>query len=739
MNLTQTNSNTLINDDQEIVDFGEYFAIVFRHKWFIFFLVSVFVAIAIFIVSGISLVYQSTASIMLQTQQSKITSIQELYGIEKDNTQYYKSQVAILNSRILAKHVVEQLNLAENPDFNPFLNPKASWDDNFKNYLKGTLPVDWLPQKWYEIKQPLAYKDLEKKLIKKYLMQLDISSYKKSQQIDISFESKSPELAASIVMTLISNYIDLGFKDKASQTNMALGWMIERLKSLKINLQQSEEKLVGYRAEANLLDVMGVKSTSIKDIDDISINLRNARRERVQLESMYQQIISSNPSLSLYESIPGVLDNSAVQNAKGNVNQAQAKLIDLSKRYGKKHPKMESAIANYKEAKMNYAQVLKNIISGIEKQYRIAQANEQSLKLDLNGAKNKIRTINQKSYKLRELERDVETNRRLYETFFTRYKEASEGTGPEFASAKVIDAAVVAEYPIKPKKKLIVIVVFVFSLCLGILYAFIAESMDKTFRAPVHIEQKLSQSLMGVLPKIKYSSKDEELFIPFIEDKRSIYAESIRTIRTSLLLSVMDKNKKITMITSSIPDEGKTSIALNLAIAMGQSEKVLLIDADMRKSSLANLLGLETSFGLSSLIENESQIDQTIHRFEKWSVDVLPAGNPSSNSQELLSSKEFVSLLDTLSSMYDRIIIDTPPILAVADSLLISKHVNSLIYVVRAEYTSFSEARYGIDQIKQLNVPLTGIVFNQFDIKKASGYHKSDYYSGYYEDYGYNT
>jgi polysaccharide biosynthesis transport protein len=711
---------------------GEYIAIILKHKWFILFLIISFVSIAYFIVSNMKPVFQSSASILLNTQKSQVTSIQEIYGVDKQNTQYYNTQIDILRSRNMALMVINKMDLFHNPKFNTYLNPEESL---LKKIKKHILPADWIKKS-----SPLTKQQINKLLLKKFQKQLTIKTNTKSQLIEILFESTSAKLTSQVAMSIINNYISQEFNNTRQMNQSAVGWLTEKLNGLKKNLEQSEKKLFDYRKKSNLLDVEGVQTISARKLDDTSRKLSEARKKRIELDVIYQQIRDINiPSIQQYESIPGILDNTTLQRAKETAEQDYSRVIELSKRYGAKHSKMQSALANYKKSRMNHSKVLKNLVRGIEKQYLMAVAYEKTLNQDLYRDKKEIRSINQKSYTLKDLEREVAANKQLYETFLTRFKETSEVSGMKTATAKVIDSAVTPEKPFKPKKLPILLLAFVFSIIIGVVYAFIIEALNKTFQYPAQIEQKLKLPLLGVLPKLHLKKKEKSsLFIPFLSPRHKQYAESLRTIRTGLLLSVMDTDNKITLVTSSVPSEGKTTTALNLAIALGQSEKVLLIDGDLRKPVLAGRCDIQSDFGVTTLVNKESDIENSIHRFEKWNIDILPAGKHHPNPQEIYVTKAFHQLLDQLKNHYDRIIIDSAPVLAVADSLLLSKLADNIVFVVQADGTNELQARSSLDRLKQCNAEITGIILNQFNLKNASTYQGNDYYSGYYSNYEYN-
>ncbi|WP_198263922.1 GumC family protein [sulfur-oxidizing endosymbiont of Gigantopelta aegis] len=573
-----------------------------------------------------------------------------------------------------------------------------------------------------------------------FMGRLEVQEHKKSLFVSITFNAKSPILAAQIATEVANAYIESGFDSNLEMTEKAVGWLTERLSGLKDKLSASEQKLIEYRKQENLLDVQGIQTVSARELDDISSKLIDARRDRSKLQSIYSQIQRAKKGgIEQYESISGILDSPSVQYAKDKLHDAQNSVAELSKRYGPKHPKMKSAQANYNKAKNSYLSLLKSVARGIEGQYRAARSNEDSLKRDMSQSKQEIRTINTKGFKLKELEREVETNRQLYDTFFTRFKETSETSGMQGANARIVDKASVPRVPVKPKKKLIIIIAFVFGIGMGVVLAFLREALNNTIRNPADVELKLNAPLLGVLPmqKLKKTEVDKPL-LAFHHENHSDFSEAIRTIRTGVVLSGLDSEYKIAVVTSSIPNEGKTTVSLNLAMALGQTEKVLLIDADMRKPSIAKACQFESKNGLSTLVAGTADFNDCIQRFEQWNVDILPSGVVPPNPQELLSSKRFAKVLEILSKKYERIIIDSAPTQAVSDALLIARYANEVIYVVKADSTPNALAKAGIDKLKSIDANISGVVLNQLNISKTEKYYAGGYYGGYYSSYGYN-
>jgi succinoglycan biosynthesis transport protein ExoP len=388
--------------------------------------------------------------------------------------------------------------------------------------------------------------------------------------------------------------------------------------------------------------------------------------------------------------------------------QAQFKLSETSKRYGPKHPAYVQTQLELNEADMALRQARKTAMAVARKEFR-----------------------------LQELLREVETNRNLYDTFFTRIKEANQTRQLETANARVVDPAVVSPVPVKPNKKLTMALAFVLSLMLGVLLAFLLDYLDSTFKGAEDVEARLGVPMLGLLPIAKSKKKTDVAQPVFLEEGMQGFAEAMRTVRTGVVLSSIDSPHQVVVVTSSVPSEGKTTTSLNLAIAMGQMEKVLLIDADMRRPSVAKACGIPgASPGLSNLVAGSADMSQTIHHLADGNIDVLTAGLIPPNPLELLSSKRFKEVLAQLSTQYDRIVIDSAPTLAVSDALVLASLANAVIYVIKSDATSFHTARTGIQRLQRVNAPLAGVVLNQVNFSKANKY--GNYY-GYYDYYGYKA
>ncbi|HEY6611281.1 MAG TPA: polysaccharide biosynthesis tyrosine autokinase, partial [Pseudomonas sp.] len=453
-------------------------------------------------------------------------------------------------------------------------------------------------------------------------------------------------------------------------------------------------------------------------------------------QSQYRQVESMRSGgWKKLATIPAVLGHPLIQQFKADEARARAKVDELSKRYGARHPALEAARSDLSAASASLRGQVEQIVAGIERNYQLAVANESSLRASVETNKEQIQKISRKEFQVRELMREVEGNRALYDTFMTRMKEAAATSDLDSANARVVDRAALPTEPVTPQRGLIVAFAGALALMAGIGLSLLLEMLNNTFKSTQDVESKLNLPVLGILPLVKNRLRNQIAHM-FTSDEDKSFSESIRTIRTALVLSGMNGPHRILVVTSSLPGEGKSTVAANLAYAFGQMERVLLIDADLRRPTLAKNFKFPVGTpGLANLIAGTAKTEDCIKSIE--GIDMMCAGAVPPNPLELLSSERFAELIEQLKSSYDRVIIDSPPIQAVSDATILATHADAQIYVIKSESTPIPLAQKGVGQLLQTNSPVTGVVLNQVDVKKAQkhGYH----YGGYYDYYGYTT
>ena len=329
----------------------------------------------------------------------------------------------------------------------------------------------------------------------------------------------------------------------------------------------------------------------------------------------------------------------------------------------------------------------------------------------------------------------------MYEAFFNRVSETSATGDLQTANARVVDPAIKPVVPVKPNKKLIVLLALVVSGMFGVALAFLLDILDSTIKNLDDVERKLDVPMLGLLPLVGKKQDDgdaEQMVRAFVGEGMDGFRESVRTLRTGLTLASMEQPASVILVTSSVPSEGKTTTSTNIAEAFGQMEKTLLIDCDMRRPSVAKKLGLAPNVpGLSNAVAYPDMLDECIQSRPELGIDVVSAGPIPPNPLELLGSKNFRDILDTLRGRYQRIIIDSAPMQAVSDALYLSTLVDGVVYVVKADATKDKLAQDGLGKLDNNNARVLGVVLNQVNIDREAKY--ADSYSGYYDVYGYSS
>jgi capsular exopolysaccharide synthesis family protein len=731
----QEKSATQTDAKEKKFDFRIYWHTINKHKWIILGLTILIGLLTALQTASLPHIYRSTALLLIEFNQGNVISIEEVYGLGSQTQAYYQTQLKILKSRVLAEKLVDRLNLLNSHQAKPTVQQSGS---------------SWLPGVWSPPEKasssPTA-EDRRNAIVEAVMEGLSVKAVRNSQLVAISFESTNPKLAAQVPNALADIYIENDLDAKMAMTNKAAEWLTKRVEGLRKKLSQSEKTLQQYIESHGLVNVAGVKTLATKQIEETAATLVEAHLQLAKVENVYKQVQNlRGKSSSTYESIPAIVNHPLIQNLKQAEMEAARKISELRGRYGKKHQKMVAAQAELDATRKHIATQIQRAIDRITKEYELAQANVKTLEGILETNKKKIQAINRKEYELSVLEREVEINRQLYDLFLTRFKETDASQDVQALQStvgRVVEPAIVATIPYKPQKKRIVIISLILGLIFSTLLAFFLEYLDNTLKNSEDVEQKLGLPLLSALPKLKIPKTDKKKAMwMFLKEPKSQFSESVRTARTGIMLSSLDTQHKVLIVTSSVPNEGKTTFAINQAFALGQMAKTLLIDADMRRPSIAKSLGLsDKAPGLSDLVAGTHHLDECIDQIgeDGGNVDIIPSGVVPPNPLDLLSSERFGEILKELSQKYGYIVIDSAPTMAVSDALVLAKHGSGVLYVVKANATPYQVVREGLKRLRQVKAPVYHIVLNQLDINKPSKYYygyygKNYYYRGYYGD-----
>ncbi len=731
--------NTLISSE-DTIDLRQYWRILMSHKWGILGFSVITTLLTMLVVFNITPVYKGTSTLLIESQQTNVVSIQEVYGLD-GSSEYLLTQFEILKSRNLAKKVILKYNLLNHPAYN---QPETELPEKLRflqEFSLKEMAVEYFPDLFTATDEVDMLSDevILEQMISSFLESLTISPIRKTQLVTISFESTDAQVAANIANAVGDTYIEDNLAAKLALTVKATTWLNKQLKEQRIDLTVAEQRLQKYREQEQIIGIDGGLGMAEREIQLVSSKLVDAKRERLELESLYNQIqeIGRTNSTKL-QLIPSILGHRLVQNLKDIVAEVELRRSEISNRYGRKHPVMKAINSERSRAYRNLNLQIISVARGIENNYKIAVDTVKSLEGNLFRTRDDMQQLSSKEYRLNELQQDVDTKRVLFDQFYTRFSETSATGDLKSANARITDLAARPVLPIKPNKKLIVALAFVASFMFAVTVAFLLESLDNTIKTSLEVETKLHEVMLGILPLLLPDRKQQNpSYTIYRDDPHSNYSESIRSIRTGIILSSLDNPYKIISVTSSVPAEGKTSVSLGLAFALAQVGTVLLIDADMRRPSIHKALALsEARIGLSNLVAQTHEMEECINTYTEGGFDVITCGLIPPNPSELLSSTRFKDLMHGLSNVYDTIILDTAPCQAVSDALVIAPIVDAYIYVVKADTTTSQLACNGLERLEHFHGNIAGVVLNQVDVNKAVKYYGEDY-SGYYDNYGY--
>lgn len=705
----------------------EYWRSITKHKWSILGLALVISLLTALAVSSIRPSFRSTTTLLIDVGKNKVVSIEEVYSGMTGSKEYLQTQVEILKSRELAGKVVAKLALHTSPEFDPRQQEPTYWTKWLSS--AGVTPENWgLGDA--EDNTTSNEAAITKGVIRAVQGRLQVEPVRLSQLIRVSFVAHDPEVAARVANAFADTYIESDLEARYQMTQKASGWLAERLRGLRQKVETSERALQQYRERERIVDAKGLAlSGASKRFEELTKAQIDARQRRVDAEIRYAQIRGSKGN---YDSVNAVISNPTVSKMRDTEAEAEKRLAELGNRYGKEHPRMVSAEAELKGARENTRKAIESVVASITKEYEIVRANETASEKQLAQAKDDIQNMNRKEYQLNVLEREVASNRQLYDMFLGRFKETNATESLQSTVGRVIDPAIPTLTPYKPDKTRAVQIAAVAGLLLGILLALLLERLDNTFKTSADVEKKLGLPMLATLPIVTGKFKPERLFT---ENPQSVFSEGIRTARTGILLSAIDVPHKSLVVTSSVPGEGKTTFAMNLALAFAQTRRVVLVDADMRRPSIGKAFGkVATAPGLSNLVSGTSPAQDCVFRVDETGLYVVPAGVIPPNPLELLLSKRFEDAMQKLMGMFDMVIFDSPPVQLVSDALVIARHTSGLVYVVKADDVPYQVARNGIKRVRQGQANVVGVVLNQLDFKRADRYYGE--YTGYAK-YGY--
>ncbi len=719
----------------------EYLRVLFKNKWIVVgSLVLVMGVVAISTLRSAP-IYEAVGSIAINKMDPVTFNLKD----SSSSVDYYDptdldTEVRILKSDLLALQVIRQLSLDKQPEFE----------------VKGKTSPTPL-ELTADAMQPDSAKTSA--VLATFKGNLQVALVPNTRIIEVRYRSPDKNIAARVVNTLANTYVEQNFKTRFESTMQASDWLSKQLVDLQIKVETSQEKLVKYQKEHEILGIDEKQNITTAKLDELNRELTTAESARMEKESIYHLVqTGDSDSIAAAANVDGAARGSSANSAlleKLREQQADLKIqvAQLSTQFGPSYPKLAQLNSQLKEVDAEIQTEIRKVAARLRGDYLAAMQRESMLRTALEQQKQEANKLNESAIEYSLLKRDVDANRTLSEGLLERLKEAGVTAGLRSNNFRIVDVARVPTSPSGPNLLRNLGFALALGLSTGIGLAFLLESMDNTVRTPEQAQMISALPSLGMIPlgsrssremgsnqKLVLASSKEAVELVTQSRPRSQMAESYRALRTSLLLTFAGGPPTVILITSALPEEGKTTTSVNSAIVLAQKgTRVLLIDADLRRPSIHKTLGMGPKIGLSNVLTGAVTLQQAIIPSTILpELFILPAGTPPPNPAELLASAKMKSVLAELRKQYDHIVIDSPPTLSVTDAVVMSTDADAVVLVIRSGHTTKPALRRARDILLQVNARVCGVLVNAVDLNSPDYYYHYEYQGkygrGYYQE-----
>jgi len=699
----------------------DYLLILRKHQWLILSFMLAVVTIVAIATFRMQPVYVATARIEIDRENANILPFQgtDSYDYLMDAENYIETQSKILTSETLALQTIRNNSLSGRPEFTSPNGPSEA-------IASGSLANQ---------KRPAELGD--------FLGGLSVRRVANSRLLDVSFESTDPQLAARIVNAHIATFVEQNFRSKYEATTQASNWLADQLSELKIKVQKSEDARIAYERQNQIWTLDDKQNITTQRLSDLNKQLTDAQNERMKKESLYEFAKSGN-----LDAVQQVQGNSVLMDLTRKRADLTSQYNDALSQYGPNFPRVLRIQAQLKEVDQSIEKEKQQILAILESDYREARQSESMLLEALDQQKLAANQMAEKLVEYNILKREAESYKTLYEGLMTKLKETAISAGLRSSNIRVVDPAMIPSTPARPAKARNIALSFIVGLVGGIGLALLREYLDNTVKTPDDIETLARLPSLAVVPQFAgsngtakrggllqgFSANGHDKRIELVAQHlpKSQMSEAFRALRTSILLSQAGHPPQVILVTSALPREGKTTAAANLAVTLAQlGDSTVLVDADLRKPGIGRLLNLGTGkyAGLSSYLAGVSSLDLvSVPHPAIPNLVAIPTGPLPPNPADLLSSHKLADAIAELRTKYKFIVIDSPPIMAATDAVILSVQADGVLLVVRSGETpkeAFTRTR---DLLGSVKCRILGVVLNAVDSSAPDYYYSYRYY-----------
>jgi exopolysaccharide transport family protein len=730
-------------DDSETIDLLSLIGVLWRRKWLILLIACLGMFGGWLYGKGKVPLYTAEADVVIEPREANVINLQQVMSGLQVDPAVIATEMSIVNSRPNVVQVMNDLNLYQDPEFNVALRPQTpSLMDRFitEPFNKA---LTFLPQPWLEAvglappDEPAPLMSETSPFIRQlatsiFASQLSVANDGLSYVLRILFTSQDAEKAAQIANRLAEVYVQSQIDDKVMATKRASDVLEQQAATLGKEVQRASTAVADFRAKNGLLATQGV-TLNDQELSSLNKELIDARADLAARQAKLDLVRKFRETGKGLDSISEIATSPVIVNLRAQEVQLVQQEADLASQYGPRHPQMIQIERNKADLEAKIRAEVNRVAAGLANDATIAAVRVSTIQSQLNSFKGVKTADNTAQVKLDELQREADTSQTLYQSFLERAKETKQQQTLVSPDSKIVNLASAPLTPSSVGAKLYLVAGFTLFFSLGSALALILDRLDKGVRSGREVEGLLGLPTLALLPSLSRLKRGQKPHQYLMDRPLSAYTEAIRSIYMGVRLAAVDRPTKLILVTSSLPEEGKTTLAVSLAVFAARShKKTLLIDLDLRHPSVHRELGWQVSAGLVEYMMGDRPLDEVIQHDIETGLDFLPVKSQTTNPTDLLESQRMQDLLEICRSRYDLVIIDTAPVASVTDARLLSLMVDKVVFVLQWGKTVGSVAQESIQALHEVGANVSGAVLSRVDLAKHAQYGYGDigqYYS----------
>ena len=729
-------------DDVPGAEILDFLSALRRRKALLFACFILITGAATGIVYTITPQYEAVSSVMIDVRERPLGNMDAIITGLPAGSETIQSEIAVIGSRDFLERVVQNLKLYKLPEFNEGLREQSGWGEfttAIKDLVKHLIAAITGPEAEIVVPPEEVFERERAQIVTTLGEKINIAPRAQTWVIDIGARSESPVLAARLANTIAELYQVNQLEVKYEATKRSTNWLTDRLSDLRNDLEVAEKKMEIYRSSAGLLQGRENTTLSEQQIFDINAQLIAARIRRAEVQARLRQAEQLLRSPEGASAAGDVLESPIVQNLLALQSELMRQIAELSATVGENHPDLIKARAAARDLRSELAVEIGKVVGSLRNELAVASSQEKALEQNLKVLESKVGELNSKEAELRILEREAETSRLLYETFLTRFKETQEQEEIQQADARIISRADVPLRPAFPNKKMVIALAAICSLFFAVLSVALLEVLERGVRSMEEVYRYLGLPCFGLIPavtRLRLAGASPEDYV--VQNRTSAFAEALRSLHNSIVMSGPEAKPKVVVVTSARPNEGKTSIAISMARLLALSgRRVILLDCDQRKPELDERLQAPRKVGIVGYLDGELELVDVVQREALTGLDYIVSGGNTQSFVELLRSDRLNRLLTQLREEYDLVLVDAPPILALADIKLLSRLADKTLVIVRWRDTPRNVVRVALRQLADAGVTVAGVAISRVDVRRNAlyGFGDSALFTGAFKKY----